>query len=67
MEDLEKYLKALLLLKLDGLNEGDTKPKPDVLLVSAGFTAKEAAELTDRSEAAVRKAVSRARAAKDGE
>lgn len=64
MEQLEKYLKALVLLQLNGseLDDGSS-PKPELLLHKSGFTASEVAELMGKSKAAASKAISRAKKA----
>jgi DNA-directed RNA polymerase specialized sigma24 family protein len=68
MEELTKYLKALVLIELGRLQEseraGKTGPKAELLLADAGFSHKEISEMLGKSAGAVAKAVSRARAAK---
>jgi DNA-directed RNA polymerase specialized sigma24 family protein len=57
-------MKALLALQLRAIAaEGEEQVKPELLLNQAGFTAREIADLTGKSQAAVAKALSRAKAA----
>ncbi len=66
MEELVKYMRALVLLQVRQLTsreEGAERPKPELLLSQAGFTAREISELTGKSVAAVSKAIARAKAA----
>jgi DNA-directed RNA polymerase specialized sigma24 family protein len=64
MDELVKYMRALVALQLRALSSDDEpQAKPEILLNQAGFTAREIAELTGRSQAAVAKALSRAKAA----
>ena len=69
MEELAKYLRALLLLQISTLPEDTAKsgravPKVDVLLADAGFSQKEISDMLGKSGAAVAKAIYRARAAR---
>jgi len=57
MDELVRYMRALLLVQLDRL------PKPELLLARCGFKVREIAELLGRTEGAVAKAISRARSA----
>ena len=59
MDELVKYLKALVLLQLHADENGNTH-KPEVLLAKAGFAHKEIADLLGKKQAAVSKAISRA-------
>ncbi len=59
LEELVKYLRALVLLQVGFSGTGAAKP--EVLLAKAGFTHKEIAELLSKSQAAVAKAISRAK------
>lgn len=66
MEQLEKYLKALVLLQLnDALSEEGSGQKPELILHKAGFTAAEGADMLGKSRAAVAKAISRAKKAEE--
>jgi hypothetical protein len=66
MEELIKYMKALVVLQLRAMytrDEGGEPPKPELLLSQAGFLAREIAELTGKSQTAVAKTISRAKIA----
>lgn len=66
VEQLEKYLKALVLLQLNGSPEEDrSSQKPELLLHKAGFTAAEVADMLGKSKAAAAKAITRARKAEE--
>jgi DNA-directed RNA polymerase specialized sigma24 family protein len=58
VEELEKYLRALLALQLRTLTDLE---KPELLLHGCGFTSTEIADLLGKKEPAVRKAISRAK------
>lgn len=61
MEQLEKYLAALVLLELDRRrDDGDTE-NPAVLLARAGFAGPEIATLLEMKAGTVNKAVQRAK------
>jgi hypothetical protein len=65
MDEMVKYLKALLLLGIakaqrDG-ERGDGNAKLEVLLADSGFAHAEIATILGKTQAAVAKAVSRAR------
>lgn len=61
MEEQIKYLRALVYLLAHQVDEEKLEVKKDVLLVSAGLSYKEVAEILNKTEAAVQKAFSRAR------
>jgi DNA-directed RNA polymerase specialized sigma24 family protein len=61
MEELEKYLRALVLLQLDAQRQEGEARNPMLLLSQAGFANPEIAELLDKNTGAVQKAVERAR------
>lgn len=65
MEELIKYMKALVLLGVAAAQQNaeatGTNPKLEVLLADAGFAHKDIADILAKSPAAVAKAVSRAR------
>jgi hypothetical protein len=60
MDELVLYMRAMLLFQLAD-RVGATDIKPELLLARAGFRAKQIAELLGKSEAAVAKAISRAK------
>jgi hypothetical protein len=60
MDDVIKYLKALLIMQVHG-SGGETGPKPEVLLASAGLSNTEIAVVLRKNQAAVAKALSRAK------
>lgn len=67
MEELAKYLKALLLLDLwrsqmEAQRNGSSATKLELLLADSGFSNKEVSDLLGKSVAAVAKAISRGRA-----
>ena len=61
MEELLKYIKALVFLQAQSLNDGDKPIKPEILLSRAGLSYTEIAQILEKSEAAVAKTVQRAR------
>ena len=71
MEELAKYLRALVLLGLwnaqNGVHAGSSAvPKLELLLADSGFSHKDISEMLSKSQAAVAKAVSRGRATRRG-
>lgn len=73
MEELAKYLKALLLLQLNNAattgstSGGASQPgaaKAEVLLSRAGFTHREIADMLGKTTTAVAKTISRAKSGK---
>jgi DNA-directed RNA polymerase specialized sigma24 family protein len=58
--EIVKATKALLLLQLQAQAKPDDQEKPEVLLVRAGFNAREIADLLGKRDAAVRKSIQRA-------
>jgi len=64
MEEQIKYLRALLYVTVYQADEEKLGVKKEVLLVSAGLSYKETAEMLNKTEAAVQKAVSRSRPAR---
>ncbi len=63
MEELVKYLRALVALELRrAMNGGDEPVRADLVLADLGFSAKEIAGLSGKSVAAVAKAITRGRA-----
>jgi hypothetical protein len=67
VEELTKYMRALVFLQVHQL-AGETafSGKPELLLSRAGFTAKEIAAVLGKKEAAVAKAIERAKKAVGG-
>jgi hypothetical protein len=63
MEELIKYLKALVFLQVQTLSGGEAFQKPELLLSRAGLTAREIAEVIGKNPAAVAKAIERAKKA----
>ncbi len=59
MEELVKYLKALLLFQIQA-KDPEATAKPEVLLARCGFAHKEIAEFLGKNQAAVSKTISRA-------
>jgi DNA-directed RNA polymerase specialized sigma24 family protein len=59
--DLEKYLKASLLIQLKTLPDTE---KPELLLAEAGFSPAEVAAILKKNYGAVSKAIERARKSK---
>jgi biotin operon repressor len=71
VEELTKYLRALLLLGLWHAQNvrqggGQTEPRLELMLSDSGFSHKEISEMLVKSPTAVAKAVSRARTARRG-
>jgi hypothetical protein len=69
MEELAKYLRALLLLELWNAQQtaertGGAAPKLELLLAESGFATKEIADFLGKTPAAVAKAISRGRLAR---
>jgi DNA-directed RNA polymerase specialized sigma24 family protein len=58
--ELVKYLRALLLLQLQGLTKTEDPVKPEVLLSRAGLNPREIAELLGKNLSGVVKAIQRA-------
>ena len=58
--ELVKYMKALLLLQVQGLDKTHDPIKPEILFSRAGLNAREIAELLGKNSAAVTKALQRA-------
>ena len=64
MEELVKYMKALVYLQAQLISSGEAGVKAEVLLARAGFAYKEIADIMGKSEMAVAKTVSRAKGSK---
>jgi len=58
--ELVKYLRALLLFQVQGLDKTRDPIKPEILLSRAGLNAREIGDLLDKNSAAVTKAIQRA-------
>ncbi len=61
MEELLKYMKALVFLHAQSLSDGETPTKVEILLARAGLSYAEIALILDKTEAAVAKSVQRAK------
>jgi DNA-directed RNA polymerase specialized sigma24 family protein len=61
MEELLKYMKALVFLQAQSLSDSEKPLKPEILLARAGLSYAEIASILDKKEAAVAKAVQRAK------
>jgi hypothetical protein len=66
MEEIVKYLKALVFLQVNQ-QVGGAAARPEVLLHKAGLKHKEIAEILNKNEAAIAKSISRARQAAERE
>lgn len=64
MEEMIRYLRALVVMQAAMVERVEGTPKPEVLLQRAGLGMHEIAELLDRSYAAVAQTVSRERRSK---
>jgi DNA-directed RNA polymerase specialized sigma24 family protein len=62
MDELLKFMKALVLLELRKLETEAAPTKPEVLLEKAGFKHDEIGKMLGKNAAAVAKAISRAKA-----
>ena len=60
LKELVKYVKALLLLQLQGPSSTEHPVKPEVLLARSGLSAREIGELLGKNSDAVAKALQRA-------
>jgi DNA-directed RNA polymerase specialized sigma24 family protein len=63
MDELVKYLRALVFLQVQTLSGGEAFQKPELLLSRAGLTAREIAEALGKNQAAVAKSIERAKKA----
>jgi DNA-directed RNA polymerase specialized sigma24 family protein len=63
VDELVKYLKALVYLQVQTMSGGEAFQKPEVLLNRAGLATREIAEILGKSPAAVAKAIERAKKA----
>jgi len=61
MDELLKYIKALVYLHASAVAGGDEPPRTEVLLARAGLKHAEIANILGKTPAAVAKAVSRAK------
>ena len=61
MEELVKYLRALVFLHAQSLNDAEPPSKPEIVLSRAGLSYPEIAEILGKTEAAVAKTVQRAK------
>ena len=62
MDEMIKYLKALVLFEVQAQADWEEAAKPEVVLSRSGFAHKEIAELLGKNPAAVAKAISRDKA-----
>lgn len=63
MEEMVKYLKALVFLQLQATTGNAAFEKPELLLAQAGFVHREIAEILGKKPGAVAKVISRAKKA----
>jgi DNA-directed RNA polymerase specialized sigma24 family protein len=61
MEEVVKYLKALVALQAQAMSPEESVAKPEILLSRAGLKAGEIAELLGKKTTAVAKTLSRAK------
>lgn len=61
MDELIKYMKALVYLQVQAIAGNSAFGKPDVLLHKAGFKYREIGEILGRTEDAVKKSILRAK------
>jgi DNA-directed RNA polymerase specialized sigma24 family protein len=59
MDELLKYMRALVALQIRGLSNEEDRVRPEILLARSGLPAREIAGLLGKSEAAVAKAIQR--------
>lgn len=64
MEELAKFLRALVLFEIQTRMEPDEASKPELVLHRAGFSNNDIGDLLDRKPASVAKAISRDKAAR---
>jgi hypothetical protein len=58
-EELVKFMKALVLLQIQGISKSDSPVKPELVLARAGLNPREIAELLGKNTGAVAKAIQR--------
>lgn len=63
MEEMLKYMRALVYLQVQQLTGAEAFAKPELLLERAGFQHQEIADILGKTKAAVSKTLSRARQA----
>lgn len=61
MDELVKYMKALVFLQVQAIAGSSAFGKPELLLHQAGFKNREIAEILGKKEPAVAKTISRAK------
>ena len=61
MEELLKYMKALVFLQAQRMNDDEKPVKPEVLLARAGLDYAEIAEILGKTQTAVARSVQRAK------
>ena len=64
MEELEKYLRAIMLLQVQTMQASDQHFQPEVALARAGFQYVEIAKLINKEPNAIRMTVNRAQSKK---
>ncbi len=64
MEELVKYLRALVLFEIQTRTDPDEADKPEMVLHRAGFSNKEIGDLLNKNPASIAKAISRDKAAR---
>lgn len=64
MDELLRYMRAMVALQVAVLAEREDSPKPEILLHRAGLDIGDIAQLVGKKYAAVAKAISRERAAR---
>ena len=60
MDELLKYMRALVALQANALNKGEEPVKAEIILARAGLPAREIARWLGKSPAAVAKSIQRA-------
>ena len=66
MEELVKYLRALVIFQIQAIADHGEVSKPEMVLLQAGFSNQEIADLLGKTKTAVAKVISRERASKRG-
>lgn len=67
MDELIKYVRALVILQLQQMAGEGASQKPELLLSDAGFSHAEIAEMLKKKPGAIAKSISRARQAQQKE
>ena len=61
MDEMIKYLKALVYIQANGLSDPEARVKPELLLAKAGLKHAEIGDILGKKGTAVAKAISRAK------